>query len=139
MEIQTTKPAKYTFERIITREERKEIVDLYTKGTAISALARYYGIHHSSIYYHIKKAGVFRPGRNIIINFTTLKKMFGNGGREKVPKFHSKPTPEQFWPPNEKQFPKSYAEYLNQYNKRNGTQYKPNTERCTDSTITFLV
>lgn len=44
----------YKWERKLTMEDRKEIVNLYLEGYAVLKIAEHFNIHHATIYYYVK-------------------------------------------------------------------------------------
>lgn len=100
--------------------QRNVVVQMYVNGLSISAITKIYQVHHSSVRYHLKKAGVYVKGRYGTVNIKTIEKynpgvkhdyyntrgekMVFNGGLKTIKQWQEQDP--------EKHYPKSYKEYV---------------------------
>jgi len=93
---------------------------MYCNGVSISAITRIYQVHHSSVRYHLKKAGVYIKGRHGEVDMKDVEKKnpqssfdFYNtkGEKFKVVRLIT-PLKDRHWDDHEKNFPKTYKDYV---------------------------
>lgn len=112
--------------------QRDVVVQMYVNGLSISAITRIYQVHHSSVRYHLKKAGVYIKGRFGTVNIQTVEKYnpsvkrdYYNTRGEKITFTGYKKTLEDFQREDpERNFPKSYKDYIQREKERNDVLYK---------------
>lgn len=107
--------------------QRKIVVQLYVGGVSVSAISRIYQVNLSPVRYHLKKAGVYTPGRRPTVTFSIIKKNnsgssldFKNVRGNKLKNFTEdikKETQE------EKNFPTNYLEYLKRDQQRHASHF----------------
>jgi len=112
-------------------EERRMVVQLYLGGVSISAITKIYQVHHSSIHYHLKKAGVYVVNRKPVVSFNAIQKAninsaldFHNNRGQKLKVVPKKKVFCLGYDDEEQHFPKSYAEYVQRDKQRSRLKLK---------------
>ena len=113
----------------LTFTQRPIIVQMYCNGISISAITKIYQVHHSSIRYHLRKAGVYIKNKRGDVNMKEIKvknqssslNFFNTKGQ----RFKVQPDPIDFTDSeHEKKFPKNYREYVQREADRNSILLK---------------
>lgn len=111
--------------------QRTLVVQMYLNGVGISAITNIYQVHHSSVRYHLKKAGVYVKGQYGSVNMPTIKKYnpkssldFYNTKGQKISVVKIPNHLEPIEDPYEKNFPKSYKDYVQREKDRNSILLK---------------
>lgn len=108
--------------------QRQLVVQMYVNGVSISAITRIYQVHHSSVRYHLKKAGAYIKGRHGDVDMRNIAKQntgvaldFYNhkGEKFKVVHTYGRRLEDIGWPEHEKNFPMSYKDYVQREKDRN--------------------
>lgn len=100
--------------------QRTLVVQMYVNGVGISAITRIYQIHHSSVRYHLKKAGVYVKGRYGDVDMKDVVKLNSSSSLDfynvRGQKITIVRTPNSLvdvgWPEHERKFPLSYKDYV---------------------------
>lgn len=99
--------------------QRQVVVQMYKNGVGISAITKIYQVHHSSVRYHLKKAGVYIKGRYGDVNMPSIRQSNQSTALDfyniKGQKFKLVRTGRDFSSVEdnfEKNFPKSYKDYV---------------------------
>lgn len=112
--------------------QRDLVIQMYVNGVGISAITRIYQVHHSSVRYHLKKAGVYIKGRYGDVNMKDIERSnkhaaldFYNikGQKFKVVRIVGRLT-DVGWPEHERNFPLSYKDYVQRERNRHSILYK---------------
>lgn len=106
-------------------QQRDMIVQLYSGGISISAITKIYQVHHSSVRYHLKKAGVYVNSKKPELDMHQIEAKnsgasldFRNDKGGKIEVIPVKKVFKLCYNESERNFPKSYKEYLERYKKR---------------------
>jgi len=112
--------------------QRAIVIQMYVNGITISAITRMYQVHHSSVRYHLKKAGVYVKNKRGVLNIkdierknhtTTLDYFNTKGQKFKVAIFPYR-IKDVGWPEHERKFPLSYKDYVQREANRNSILLK---------------
>lgn len=115
---------------LLNFEDRKVITQLYAGGISISAITRIYQVHHSTIRYHLIRAGVYVKGKKPGVNFDTIQKANSSSNldfhnnRGKTIKIVPRKMIFALGYDEEEKFPKSYEEYVQRDRERNRLRLK---------------
>ena len=110
--------------------QRQIVTQLYSNGVSISAITRIYQVHHSSVRYHLKKAGVYIKWKKASVDMKKVENLnpnsllnFHNDKGEKIKSAFTQ-VPFIGWPVHEKNFPLSYKEYVQREKNRHDILYR---------------
>ena len=94
----------------LNKTDVEKIIELYKTRFSLSSIARIYRVHQSSVRYHLEKAGVYVKWQTNHINYTFIKVSRAIPGLDYNEKAFLGYEPH--YDDGERNFPKSYKEYL---------------------------